>query len=100
MKEVKVLTDDLYCGAYILSKGGALAEIKVNRNGARKSPSTALFVFTGPKVLDLHQDFLSGTAIVNLREFKASMIHLKDQMFAALRCEKEDERYEPRRTRA
>lgn len=94
---MKVVTNDLYCGAYLLSKGTRLAEIQVNYSHGRQS---CLFVFTGPKALELHQEFLSGTAIVNLRDFKASMIHLKDQMFSALRCEKEDERYERRRAGA
>ncbi|MHC9544166.1 MAG: hypothetical protein AB9903_32030, partial [Vulcanimicrobiota bacterium] len=54
---VKVVTNDLYCGAYLLSKGGFFTEVKLNHNCGRQS---CLFVFTGPSVLDLHQEFLSG----------------------------------------
>jgi len=83
---VKVVTNDLYCGAYLLSKGGLLSEVKMNHNCGRQS---CLFVFTGPQVLDLHQEFLSGTAVVNLKDFKAAMIHIKDQMFS---CKRQDEK--------
>lgn len=93
---MKVVTNDLYCGAYILSKGGALEEIKVNRNKIRP---TVLFIFTGPDVFNLQKEFISGKANVNLKDFKASMIHLKDQMFSTLRNEKGDERYEKRSAR-
>jgi hypothetical protein len=84
-------TNDLYCGAYILSKGGRLAEIIMNRSCGRQS---CLFVFTGPEVISLHQDFLSGAAIVNLRDFKAAMIHLKDQMFSYKRQEEQEEAHD------
>ena len=89
---MKVTTNDLYCGAYLLSKGGRLAEIIMNHSHGRQS---CLFVLTGADVLSLHQEFLSGAATVNLREFKASMLHLKDRMFSYLRQqEKGEEHYE------
>ena len=88
---MKITTNDLYCGAYILSQGGRLAEIIMNQSHGRQS---CLFVFTGEEVLSLHQDFLEGSAIVNLRDFKAAMIHLKDQMFSYKRQGEQGEAHE------
>ena len=93
---MKITTNDLYCGAYLLSKGGRLAEIIMNHSHGRQS---CLFVFTGPDVLSLHEDFLSGSAIVNLREFKAAMLHLKDTMFSYKRQEEQEEAHEGRFSR-
>jgi len=87
---MKVVTTDLYCGAYLLSTGGALEEIKVDRG--RRRPSV-LFVFSGEDVVLRQREFSSGQAVVNLARFKASMIHLKDQMFGCLRENERGERY-------
>ena len=86
-----MVTTDLYCGAYLLSTGGALEEIKVDR-GHRRRPSV-LFVFSGEDVLARQREFSSGQAVVNLARFKASMIHLKDQMFGCLRERERGEDY-------
>ena len=83
---MKITTNDLYCGAYVLSKGGRLAEIIMNHTHGRQS---CLFVLTGDEVPALHQEFLEGSAVVNLRDFKAAMIHLKDQMFSYKRQEEQ-----------
>lgn len=83
---MKIVTDDLYCGAYLLSKGGVLSEIKVTYSGQR---SSCLFVFSGSQLHKLQKEFSGGSAVVNLKDFKASMIHLKDRMFSALRRDKE-----------
>jgi|WetSurMetagenome_2_1015567.scaffolds.fasta_scaffold365895_2 hypothetical protein len=88
---MKVVTNDLYCGAYLLSKGGLLTEVRLNHSCGRQS---CLFVFTGPQVIDLHQEFLSGLAVVNLKDFKAAMIHIKDQMFSCKRQEEKEEAHE------
>jgi hypothetical protein len=78
-------TQDLYCGAYILSGGGILEKTKV-KNGRNGKPSIT-FVFTGNNVQKLFKEFLSGQALTNAAQFKAAMIHLKDVMFEKLREE-------------
>lgn len=79
---MNIVTNDLYCGAWLLSQGSLLTDVKLNHTYGRQS---CLFVFTGPQVLELHQEFLSGQAVVKLKDFKAAMIHLKDQMFSCKR---------------
>jgi len=88
---MNIVTNDLYCGAWLLSQGSLLADVKLNHNCGRQS---CLFVFTGPQVLELHQEFLSGQAVVNLKDFKAAMIHIKDQMFSCKRQEEKEEAHE------
>jgi hypothetical protein len=88
---MNIVTNDLYCGAWLLSQGSLLTEVRLNHSCGRQS---CLFVFAGPQVLDLHQEFLSGRAVVNLKDFKAAMIHIKDQMFSRKRQEEKGAVYE------
>jgi hypothetical protein len=81
---MRVTTQDLYCGAYILSKGGALEEVKMNEEGRNRRPSIT-FVFTGEDVEKLSREFQSGQANTNVASFKVAMTHLKDVMFNTLR---------------
>ena len=81
----RIETQDLYCGAYILSGGGILEKTTVY-NG-RNGKSSITFVFTGSDVERLFKEFLSGQALTNAASFKAAMIHLKDVMFERLREE-------------
>ena len=79
---MQVTTQDLYCGAYILSKGGCLEEARLTRPGGRPSVT---FVFSGANVDKLAREFQSGQATIDLVTFKAAMTHLKDVMFNTLR---------------
>ena len=80
---MRVTTQDLYCGAYILSKGGALERIELTE-GRNGRPSVT-FIFTGDQVETLSQEFQSGKANTNVASFKVAMTHLKDVMFNTLR---------------
>jgi hypothetical protein len=81
---MRVTTQDLYCGAYILSKGGSLEEVKLleGRNGR---PSVT-FILTGENVEQLSKEFQTGKANTNVVSFKVAMTHLKDVMFNTLRA--------------
>jgi len=81
---MRVSTQDLYLGAYILSKGGYLEEVKVTE-GRGGRPSVT-FIFSGSEVLTLSREFQTGKANTNITSFKAAMIHLKDIMFNTLRA--------------
>jgi hypothetical protein len=85
---MKITTQDLYCGAYILSKGGSLEEIKLieGRNGR---PSVT-FILTGDNVEQLSREFQTGKANTNVISFKVAMTHLKDMMFQTLRASGQD----------
>jgi hypothetical protein len=80
---MQVTTQDLYCGAYILSNGGCLEEARLDKTGGRPSVT---FVLSGQDVDKLAREFQSGQAMINLVSFKVAMTHLKDVMFATLRA--------------
>jgi extradiol dioxygenase family protein len=80
---MRVTTQDLYCGAYILSKGGALEEIQLTE-GRNGRPSVT-FILIGDQVETLAREFQSGKANTNVASFKVAMTHFKDVMFNTLR---------------
>jgi len=80
---MKIKTKDLWQSAYMLSKGSNLDDVKINSNGNGKRE--VVFTLTGEDTGELMQEFLSGQAICNVSRLRASMIHLKDQMFRLIR---------------
>lgn len=94
-----VKTLDIYQGAYILTKGGALDHLELSEIRGRRAVT---FVFAGVGVDELSREFVSGQAMANVSVFRGSLDHLKDMMFAALRNrenEKEKERQPHERKR-
>ena len=63
---MKVKTKDLYCAAYIVSRGGTVEDIILTEDGRRGRPSSAVFVLSGANVDVLSREFLSGAAEANL----------------------------------
>jgi hypothetical protein len=78
---MKIKTKDLYCAAYIASKGGTVEEIILTEDGRRGRSSSATFILTGNNVTELSQEFLHGQANANLAAFKLAMNQLKEMMF-------------------
>jgi hypothetical protein len=78
---VKIKTKDLYCAAYIASRGGTVEEIVLSEDGRRGRSSSATFVLSGDNVETLSKEFLGGQASVNLASFKFAMDQLKEMMF-------------------
>jgi hypothetical protein len=85
---MKVKTKDLYCAAYIVSRGGAVEEILLSEDGRRGRPSSATFVLSGENVETLSREFLSGQAEANLAAFKNAMHQLKEMMFELIDARK------------
>lgn len=81
---MEIKTNDLICASYILSKGGQLQEVAVTEDDSYRNPY-AVFILSGDDVLHLQQVFRSGKAHVELMRFQASLRHMKDVMFRALR---------------
>lgn len=81
---MRVTTQDLYLGAYILSKGGILEDVRLT-DGRDYRPSVT-FVFAGEEVEQLSREFQTGRANTNVANFKVAMVHLKDVMFNTLRA--------------
>ena len=78
---MKIKTKDLYCAAYIVSRGGMVEDIILTEDGRRGRSSSATFILSGDKVAELSQDFLHGRASANLATFKLAMNQLKEMMF-------------------
>ena len=81
---MKIKTKDLYCAAYIVSRGGTVEDITLSEDGRRGRPSSAVFVLSGANVEALSKEFLSGQAEANLASFKQAMNQLKERMFELL----------------
>jgi hypothetical protein len=79
---MKIKTKDLWQSAFCLAKGAELDEVTLDGNGKRE----VLFIFSGPDVQELQKEFLSGQACCNVSRLRASMLHLKEQMFELLRA--------------
>jgi hypothetical protein len=78
-------TKDLWQGAYLLTEGGWLAGVKVDRlPDGRKE---VLFRLTGDGVESLARRFREGDAVCNVRRFRNHMNHLKDVVFGGRREE-------------
>ena len=72
-----VKTCDLYYGAYLLSSGGKLEAVQVHLDGSKK----VYFEFSSPKIQSLAYEYTSGDAMVNVRNLKSSLQHLKDLIY-------------------
>lgn len=71
-------TKDLWQSAYVLSEGGKLEDVRINRRNGHKE---VIFILGGMGVKSLIRTFQSGQALCNVTRLKASMSHLKDVMF-------------------
>ncbi len=74
-------TTDIFRGAFFLSKGSDLADIRVRRNGKR----IATFLITGKDLEKLDRDYRCGRALVNPVQLRESLNHLRDVLFEKLR---------------
>ncbi len=70
-----IKTSDLYYGAYLLSSGGKLEGFSVEASlGCRK----IFFEFSGSGLESFKTKYLSGQAVVNVRDLRSGIKHLKD----------------------
>ena len=91
---VSLEVTDLFRGAFLLCKGGDLAEVRVRNNGRR----IASFLITGPDLDRLDSDYRAGRALVNPVQLRESLNHLRDVMFKKLRDSERRTRYGDRKT--
>lgn len=78
---MRLLTNDLYEGAWLLSKGIELADLWVDSQGKR----SVIFEFNGENVLELQCQYKQGRAEVNVVKLKSSLREMKDRMFWLLK---------------
>jgi len=77
-----IATENLYLGAWALSRGCELKRVVVSRSNGR---ATAVFELEGAEVEALAQDYYQGRAVVNLGHYREMLEGLKDRLFEALR---------------
>lgn len=80
---VRSTTTDLYESSYLVTRGMRLVDVWVDRGRAKP---TAVFVFEGRacRLRELQRSYHTGTAMVNLTDFRGSLINLRRRMHAAL----------------
>jgi hypothetical protein len=82
--EAAMRTDDLFLGAFALSRGADLAGVEVTGVNGRR---IAFFRIEGPGVADACREYHRGAATVDLRLLKSEVRRLKDAAFDAIRQE-------------
>ena len=78
---ISLQTTDIFRGAYFLSLGGELRDVRIRNNGKR----IATFLIIGKDLDRLDREYRSGRALVNPLQFRESLNHLRDVMFEKLR---------------
>jgi hypothetical protein len=77
-------TEDLFLGAFGLTRGGELAGVEVRGvNGKRM----AVFRIEGSAMGDVEREYHRGPSLVDLRLLKSEVARLKNLAFEALREE-------------
>ena len=77
----RVETKDLWQSAYMLSEGSYLEDVQTRGNGKKE----VFFVLSGDDVCRLAREFRSGRAFCNIAALRASMIHLKEEMYKVIK---------------
>ena len=70
-------TKDLWQSAFMLACGSSLEDIELRNNGKKE----VYFVITGDNITRLAREFRSGRASCNVNVLRASMIHLKEEIY-------------------
>lgn len=81
---MKIKTKDLWQSAYLLAKGSNLQDVRINPNGNGKKEVN--FTLSGDDVIELAKEFRSGQASCSVARLRASMIHLKEEMYKIIRA--------------
>ncbi|GEM_PF-2678772 len=74
-------TRDIWQSAFLLTRGNNLEDIETNSNGKKE----AIFILSGYHVQEDMQEFRTGQAMCNVASLKASMTHLKEEMYKVIR---------------
>lgn len=74
---MQILSSDLYESSYLYCCGARLIDIALDKHSFRR---TVVFSFEGDRLEQLQQKFRIGEAVVNIAEYRRSMIELKRLM--------------------
>lgn len=78
---MRLLTNDLYEGAWLLSKGMELVDLWMDD----KTKRAVVFEFHGENVLGLQNEYKRGEAQANVVKLKGAIREIKDRMFWLLK---------------
>jgi len=77
----RIKTKDLWQSAFLLAKGSQLQDLRIKKEGHKQE---IVFILSGENVNRLRREFTSGQAVCRVGILKASMMHLKDEMFRVM----------------
>lgn len=84
---MRLLTTDIYEGAYFMSQGMHLEQLWLNGKNGNSGKRNVVFEFGGSQVELLRKDYQKGKAEANVVKLKQSLNLLKDRMFNLMRTE-------------
>jgi hypothetical protein len=90
-------TEDLFLGAFGLTRGGELAGIEVRGVNGRRM---AVFHIEGEGMAELEREYHRGPSLVDLRLLKSEVARLKNLAFGAIREIERVQREQARRGRS
>lgn len=79
---MRVLTGDIFCGAYLMTQGARLVDLLVDRTLSR---SSGTFVFEGDNLLELQEQYSRGRACASVKGLRDAVTHLRTCLARALR---------------
>jgi hypothetical protein len=78
---MRVLTTDVFAGAYLMTQGARLVDLLVDRTGARASGT---FILEGNDVLELHEAYCRGDAVAPVKLIRDAVTELRSRLAGAL----------------
>jgi hypothetical protein len=79
---MRVLTNDVFAGAYLLTQGARLVDLLVDRSPNRPCGT---FVFEGDDALFQLEEYSRGEAIAPVKEIRDGVSQLRTRLARALR---------------
>ena len=79
---MRVLTNDVFAAAFLLTEGSALVGVLVDRSPSRASGT---FVLEGDNALEAHEAYCPGEASCRVKALRDAVTHLRACLARALR---------------
>jgi hypothetical protein len=80
---MRVLTNDVFCGAFLMTQGARLIDLLVDRSPIR---STGTFVLEGDDLLALQEAYSLGEATAPVKDIRDAVTELRTRLAKALRA--------------
>jgi hypothetical protein len=79
---MRVLTTDVFCGAWLMTRGAQLVDLLVDRSPSR---SAGTFVFEGTDLVALQEAYSLGEATARVKDLRDAVTELRCRLARALR---------------